>query len=160
VATGFAANSRQRHGAIVHSAGSFSESGDAQVATYIARAQTTSSTETVLTLNGAVANSTNLLVVPNNATVFFEIWLVARRADLDGESASWKISGCIDKAATAGSVAMIGAPNVQLVARDSSAWSTLVDADTVNGALRIKVTGENGKTIRWVAKIDTVEVIG
>lgn len=160
VATGFAANSRQRHGAVVHSAGSFSESGDAQVATYIARAQTTSSIETVLTLNGAVANSTNLLVVPNNATVFFEIWLVARRADLDGESASWKISGCIDKAATAGSVAMIGAPNVQLVARDSSAWTTLVDADTVNGALRIKVIGENGKTIRWVAKIDTVEVIG
>ena len=41
---------------------------------------------------------------------------------------------------------------------DVSAWTVLAQADVTNGALEILVTGEAGKTIRWMGAIDWIEV--
>ena len=44
------------------------------------------------------------------------------------------------------------------VGEDVAGWDATVEADDVNGALAIKVTGTAGITIRWVATVRTTEV--
>lgn len=41
----------------------------------------------------------------------------------------------------------------------ASAWVLNVSADTTNGAIDLKVTGESGVTINWGAKLESIEVI-
>ena len=160
VALGNSANTKSRYGAFALSSGSFGSSGDAQSLTLVARCITTSNTVTDLTLDGLAASVNNIVTIDADSTVFFEIALVARRTDVDNESAAWKISGCIDRNSLASSTAMVGAPNVQTLAKDTSAWNVSIIADTTNGALKVSAIGENAKTIRWVAKINLVEVKG
>ena len=38
-------------------------------------------------------------------------------------------------------------------------WSVDVSADNTNDALVVKVTGENSKTIRWVAFAKTIQLV-
>lgn len=40
----------------------------------------------------------------------------------------------------------------------AAAWTVAVVTDTTNGGFYFNVTGEAGKTIRWMVKIDGVEV--
>ena len=47
-----------------------------------------------------------------------------------------------------------------LMAEDQNAWNAVVEAENTGNALVIKVTGEAGKTIRWVAFVHTAEVSG
>ena len=39
-----------------------------------------------------------------------------------------------------------------------TAWSVAVEADNINDALVIKVTGENSKTIKWAAFVKTTQL--
>ena len=86
--------------------------------------------------------------------------VAARRADADNESAGWRFSGVIDRNTNAASTALVGAVTATTDAKDSSAWTVAVTADTTNGALIITATGETSKTIRWVAFVRTVEITG
>jgi hypothetical protein len=45
-----------------------------------------------------------------------------------------------------------------IVAETNPQWACDVVADTTNGALKIAVGGQVGKTIRWVGRLQTVEV--
>ena len=45
-----------------------------------------------------------------------------------------------------------------VVARDDENWQVDARADNTNNAIGIFVTGATGKTIRWVAEIETSEV--
>lgn len=133
----------------------FATAGDAQSRTYILKATTTNATQTEMLIAGA-----NRMVLANDTTWHFDIHVVARRTDTDNESAGYRFYGAIDRNATAGSTAIVGTVTENIDAEDTSAWSVTVDADTTNGALRVQVTGESGKTIRWVAFARTVEVTG
>jgi len=99
------------------------------------------------------------LSLPNDTTYAFSALIVARRTDANDESAGWKIEGVIDRNATAGTTALVGSIIITTIGGDSS-WSVDAVADTAYGSLKILVTGEASKTIRWVAKVDTVEVTG
>jgi hypothetical protein len=48
--------------------------------------------------------------------------------------------------------------NKIIVGKTSVSWDVRAAADVINGRLAIFVTGENGKTIRWVATVKTTEV--
>jgi phage-related tail fiber protein len=159
-ALGNSSTTKNKTGAFAYASGSFSSQGDAQSMLCIARAITTTNVQTELTFDGSAITSQNTVTIDSDSTVFFDIDLVARRTDIDNESAAWKISGCADRNALASSTAFVGSPNVQIIARDTSAWQAVVAIDTTAGSLRILVTGENGKNIRWVAKINLVEVKG
>jgi hypothetical protein len=157
---GYAATTRGLQSAEAFAAGSFAATGDAQRGLYVARGSTTTATPLVLTFDAGAAGTTNQVVLPNDATYIFRVSLVARRTDADNESAAYTFEGCIDRNANAASTALVGTPVKTILAEDTTAWDVAVSADTTNGALAITVTGQAAKTIRWVAKIETVEVVG
>jgi hypothetical protein len=147
-------------GKYAYGSGMFSAKGDAQTGMMVLRRSTTDATATVLTSDGNAASTTNQVILPNDSTYFFRAHVVARRTDVDGESAAYVFEGCIDRQTNAASTALVGTPSKVVLAEDTAAWDVSVSADTTNGGLAITVTGEAAKTIRWVAMVSTVEVSG
>jgi hypothetical protein len=47
----------------------------------------------------------------------------------------------------------VGAVSKTIIAETNVAWDATVTADATNGALKVTVTGEAAKTIRWVASV-------
>lgn len=152
------AGGRQAHarlyGQVAAGAGKFSARGDAQRSDFVLRNATSDGTQTELFLDGA----SQRLAIQDDTTWFFEIRIAARRTDANGESAAYILQGCIDR--NAGTVALVGSVTKTVLAEDTSAWDVTATADDANKALAVKVTGEAGKAIRWVAHVGTVEVTG
>jgi hypothetical protein len=128
-----------------------------QETTYVLVRETTDATQTEMFVR---TTATDRMVLTNDSTWRFEIDVVARRTDADGESASYKFVGCIDRNATAGSTALVGTVTKTVEQEDTAAWDVDVDADTTNGSLRIRVTGEASKTIKWAAFAKTIQIVG
>lgn len=140
----------------VQANGKFSANGDAQTSTFVLRRQTTNGTQTEIFLDGSSARMT----LANDTSWAFSILITARRTDADNESAAFKIEGGIDRQTNAASTALVAAITKTVLARDNAAWDVDAQADTTNGALVIKVTGEAAKTINWVARVTLVETTG
>lgn len=126
----------------------------------VLRGQTTSASALVLTADAAAASATNQVVLPDDSAFAFRILVVARRSDVDNESAGYEFTGVIDRNATAASTAFVGTPVKNVLAEDTVAWDVNVTANTTKGCLTITVTGQAGKTINWVATVWTSEVTG
>ena len=62
--------------------------------------------------------------------------------------------------ASAATVALVGAPVINLIAQDSGAstWTVAVAADTTLGCLAVTVTGQAATTIRWHCELESTEV--
>jgi len=119
----------------------------------IAGVVTSNATQTEIQLDGAGGGSR--ITLDNNSSVAFSIQVIARRTDADGEHDAWEIKGLIYRDANAASTTL---GPLQLNQISATAWAVDVGADTTNGSLRIRVTGESAKTIRWAATITTTEV--
>jgi len=143
-----------KHGQDSRAAGIFTAVGDAQTSVLVARKSTANATPAELFLNGSAARCT----IAADTTWAFEIMVVARRTDADNESAAYQFLGCIDN--NAGTTALVGSVTTVVVAEDTAGWDCAVTADNTNDALIVTVTGENAKTIQWVARIELVEVTG
>lgn len=142
-------------GGVVQSAGTFSHPGDAQIGSYIARGITSSNVFEEIYLDGS---SKQLLVQPNTS-IAYTITIIGRRTDgSSNEGAVYEIGGGIDRLDTLVSTRLIGVPTKTIFSEDNPDWDATVVANATNGSLSIKVKGEFGKTIRWVAHIKTVEV--
>lgn len=139
----------------VFSNGGFSSLGTCQTSEVLSNNTTSDSTTTTLHTDG----SSRHIRLPNNTTWLYKIRLVARRTDADGENAAWLFEGIIQKDGTNGSTAIVTDSDTK-TALVTTTWDGNVVADTTNGALQINVTGESGKTINWVAKVELVEVGG
>ena len=87
----------------------------------------------------------------------FRIYVVAASDDLS-EGAAYELKGLIKKGSTNASTALIGVVTKTVIAESVASWDANASADIGNGALRIEVTGEAEKIIRWVAFIEFVEV--
>lgn len=125
--------------------------------TYILRCITSNATPTNLTTDGLTqSGSSNVITIGDNTTSMYELYVVARRTDVDGEGASYKLNVTLDRNSGAASTALIDGDYKLVVAEDTSAWDINVSADTTNGALRVTVTGEAAKTIKWVAFVREV----
>lgn len=149
-----------KSGKFTYGSGEFSAVGDAQQGTFVLRRQTTTATPAVLTTDGGSGGVVNQVTLPNDSTFAFKILVVARRTDVNDESAGYEFSGVIDRNANAASTALVGTVTKTVLAEDTTAWDVNVTADTTNGGLKVEVTGEAGKTIRWVATVWTSEVTG
>jgi hypothetical protein len=147
-------------GKYAYASGQFTAAGDAQFGMMVLRAQTSDDTITVLTSDAEAASLNNQVILPNDSTYFFRVNIVARRSDINNESAAYIFEGCIDRNSTPASTSFIGAPSKQLLAEDTMVWDANLVADTVYGGLSISVVGEAGKSIKWVATVQTVEVTG
>lgn len=141
-----------KHGQRAHSSGIFNNAGDAQTSVLVARRITTNATPAPLFLNGADIK----LMIADDTTWAFTVVVVARRTDANNESAAYRFEGCVDR--NAGTTALVGTVTKTVVAEDSAGWDCNVTADDTNDALVITATGEAGKTIQWVARVELVEV--
>lgn len=142
------------YAAHAHAAGPFSATGDAQGMFLTLRRQTTNSTPAELFLDG----SSLRMAIPTDTTWGFDIMVTARRTDANGESAFYRFEGCIDN--NAGTTALVGSVVSATPIEDTAGWACAVTADDTNDALIITVTGENAKTINWVARAHIVQVTG
>ncbi|RAI57199.1 glycosyl hydrolase family 28-related protein [Roseicella frigidaeris] len=151
--------------------GCFSTPGDAQAGEFVLRRQTTDAAATVLTLDGLAPGAGNLLSLPGNAAFAAKLLLVARQvggtAGTVGDCASWGRDILVRRGASASATVVLAPGSATPVAPSNggdsaanSAWKMAIVADTSNGALAITVQGEANKTINWVARILSVEVVG
>lgn len=121
---------------------------------YILHGQTTNATETEIYIGGV---SGSRIPVAENATIFYEANIVARRTDAPNESAGWELQAVVDN--FSGTTADVGDVYEIAAARDDSSWLVDVRGDDTNDAIGVWVTGAAGKTIRWTAVVQTMEVI-
>jgi len=148
-----------RHqGAIMQSAGRFVISGDAQVGNYLLKGATTSNLPRQLYLDGP--SGTTPLIIPDNSTWTFKITVTAHRTDANDGHAGFYIKGVIYRRSGPETTGLQGRPVVEIISQSNPSWTINTTADNVNGCLAITVLGETGKTIRWLAHIETVEITG
>lgn len=141
-------------GGIVHASGSFAMPGDAQSSSFILRNTSTSNALVELYLDGA----SDRLLIPSNMTWAFYVMLAGHMIGTS-YSATYEFRGALRKDATSGSLRLLNL-NKTTVAKDDLTWDADVSVDTFNGALRIRAKGNTGQSVRWVAKVSTVEVGG
>jgi len=142
------ANGMRAHGS------RFTVAGDAQDSTVNVKVETTTATQTTLSLHGGGA-----LLIPADTTWAVSALVVARRTDVDGENAAFRIDACIKRDAGS-TTALVGTPIVTpLGATAGSTWAATLTTSTP-GNINVRVTGEAGKTIRWLANIRIAHVSG
>jgi hypothetical protein len=143
-------------GSVVQANGRFATSGDAQAGRYILRANTVSNFPSEGFMDGQGGNIR--LVLPDNATWTFRVLVTAQRTDQNDGRAGFEFKGIIYRTAGVDSVNIQGQVMSEQIASSNQSWGVIVDADQSNGSLRVQFVGENGKIIRWVALVETVEV--
>jgi|SRR5271157_807785 len=143
-------------GGVVQASGRFASTGDAQTGRYMVRTVTLNNSPTEAFVDG-VAGSIRL-VLDDNSTWTFRIMMTAQRTDASDGRAGYELKGVIYRITGAASVAIQGTVSSEQIGASNQPWKVTATADTVNGSLKIQVTGQNGKQIRWVALVETVEV--
>ena len=147
------------YGMRAYASGRFAATGDAQVATMVARNTTSNATPTNLFLDGSSAR----VVVPANSSGVAMISIVARTNTAGDQHMTWRRRVNWERGVAVGTVSI----DVETVGTDRGytggawgagpAWSAAITADTTNGAIDISVTGAAATNIRWVASIEWVE---
>jgi hypothetical protein len=152
-------------GQVAFSSGSFSVArGTSQWSVYSLFRKTIDATTLVLTSTGLNANNAlEALRLPFNSLFLFKGMVVARQeaAGLAVDSSAWEIKALVRKGGLDTEIEFVGTPTITLVAQTTgaSAWTVTLEVDNVTyGAMQIKVTGEAARTIRWAARLDSVEV--
>jgi hypothetical protein len=146
-------------GQYAQASGQIAALGDAQASRLTMNGKTVNVTPLEIFLDG-LAGGSERLVLPNDTTWAFRMLIVARRTDVDDESAAYQLLGCIDRNANAASTALVGSVTKTVIAEDTAGWDVNATADNVNGALIVTVTGENAKTLYWVCAVELTQVTG
>jgi len=142
----------------------FIREGDAQSSVMTLAAITTDGTSRIMTADGGnptCVDRINVFTLEPGATAMFALLIAARTRDAD-EVMGWHIKGLITRPMTSGDVHIVGLPSLeswQGTAGTTHAWQVDIDADKAGQYLRIAVTGELGKTIGWIARLTTAELI-
>lgn len=149
-------------GAEAYSSGQFTVNGDAQRRRFILRITTTTATAATLATDAGAAATINQVVLFYNTSAYAVRGTVVARENATGAAKSFEFQALIKRGADAASVALVGSPTVTTLFADTgtTAWAVSITANTALGCLSIAVTGEAAKTIRWVADVQTVEVVG
>ena len=144
-------------GKISFSNDNFSAVGDSQQGLFVLRIGTTDATPSVLTTNNTTGSNGNQILLPTNSAYAFHGTIVARQQASAGTAcAAWKIEGLIRKEGTNNTTVLVNSATTVL--DNTPAWGMALSADTINGGLKIEVTGAAATNIRWVATIHTSEV--
>jgi hypothetical protein len=134
-------------------------SGITQASILLPAVQTTDATVTTLRSNSSAATTNNQLTLPSNSAYYVRGSCIANVTGA-GNTKAWSFEAAIKRGANAAATSIVGAVIKNIVAADAGAstWDITVDADTTNGALRVRVTGQAATTIRWVCRLDSTEV--
>ena len=160
VAIGYQSSSPTK-GKYSFASGRFASNGDAQTGSYVLRSDTINATSEVVTTNNSAADATNQIILPDNSAYSFLGSIIARQQAAGGSDyAAWEIKGAIIRNGNAAATTL-GSYNINTLSKTAGAtsWSIALSADTTNGGLAITVTGAASTNIRWVASINTSEVV-
>lgn len=140
-------------GQVAHASGSFGADGDAQTSVLTARKTTSNEIPTDLFLDG----SSSFFTLSDSSTYGLVVTVIGRRADGLNESAMYVLRACADR--NSGVSALVGSIDKSVIAEDNAPW----DANILIGAtgadeLNVRVIGEAGKTIAWVARIEVTQI--
>jgi hypothetical protein len=146
-------------GKIAITGSNISGSGQSQMGIIVLLGATTDATPRILnSTNNATSNTTNQLVLANSQAMTFTGTIVARQQAAGGTaSAAWKVEGLIRREANAASTTLVASTVTDI--SNVPAWVIALTADTTNGALAVTATGAAATNIRWVATLQTSEVI-
>lgn len=140
--------------------GNFSVAGDAQACRFVLRRTSSSATPVVLTTDLGTAAATNTITMPNNSAYGFDGNVIARSST---DWKMWRIQGGIGRGANAAATA-VGTSGATVTAVDGTAgastWALSATANTTLGGLEITGTGAASTSIKWVAEVQTAEVVG
>lgn len=158
---GYYAATRGIYGAEAHASGRFGAQGDAQRERFIMRKATTDATSIAIAADGTAASSLNQVVMPDSSAYAFNGYVVARN-NATGDCAKWLVDGLAKRGSGVATTAIVGTPTVTKSFSDSgaSAWTLTATANTTLGCIAFTVTGVAATSIKWVADIQTVEVVG
>jgi hypothetical protein len=145
-------------GAAANFTGLRADLGHVQSGLIVLLCLTANATPVVLTSDFLTASSSNQVVLPNNSAFAFSGTIVARQQAAGGTaSAAWRVEGLIRREANAASTTLISSA-VNTIS-NVPAWTLAITANTTNGSLTFTATGASATNIRWVATIQTSEVI-
>jgi hypothetical protein len=122
-------------GEVAFSTAAFSAAGDFKETNRFAVATTSNATP-----------SDSTFALGNNSTLSFLAKVTARRTDADGENDGWEFKGLIHRDANAASTTLDA---LQVNQIGATGWTADITADTSGGGVKVTLTGEAAKTIRW-----------
>jgi hypothetical protein len=155
IVVGAGAISRGVLDAQIVASGSFAAAGDAQAGVSVLRGLATSTATTVLTVNNTTATTNNQVILPDNSSYMFKAFVTAKSTTSNDEGA-WEFSGSISRYAGANTTVLRVVNKTKIWA--SQAYDVSIVADTTNGGLAVRAIGITGGNVRFVAKVETVEV--
>lgn len=133
-------------------------SGANQFSLLTLRIATADATPTAATSTGSAADTTNQVILPNNATFRVSGKVVAmQKASLGTDTASYSFEALVRRGANAAATVLKWS-SVTVDFEDNAAWDLAIAADTANGGLSVTVTGA-ATNIRTVVSAHAVEVI-
>jgi hypothetical protein len=130
--------------------------GNAQTGHFIFVANTTDATTTTLTSTGSTGSPAYIMSMTNQCAYSFIGTVVAKRQGTTNASA-WKVEGMIVRGASEATTTLVVGTVTAI--SNANGWSLTLVADTTYGGLLIRGTGQAGVNIRWVAAINSAEVV-
>lgn len=155
IVVGAGAITRNIINANVIASGVFAAAGDAQSGFYVLRRLSTSVTPAALTVNNAAASTDNQVILPDNSSYMFKVFVTAKSTTSNDEGA-WEFNGSISRYAGANTTVIRVVNKTKIWA--SQAYDVNIVADIVNGGLSVQAVGIASGSVRFVAKVETVEV--
>jgi hypothetical protein len=143
-------------GCVVQASGRFGSSGDAQTGRYLLRTVTVNNTATESFVDGT--NGSVRLVLPDNSTWAFTATIAAHQTNASGGHAGYKIEGIVFRDSGVATTGIQGSVVKTVLGESHPVWDANLVADTTSGCLKVLVSGENTKIIRWVTLIETIEI--
>ena len=135
--------------------GIFAAAGDAQSGLYILRGLATSTSTFTLTVNNTTATTNNQVILPDNSSYMFKVFVTAKSTTSNDEGA-WEFNGSISRYAGANTTVVRTVNKTKIWS--SQAYDVNIVADAVNGGLSVQAIGVASGSVRFVAKVETVEV--
>ncbi len=142
-----------------HAAGSFSADGDAQIRTFVLRADTTDATSEEMYINNNSGGGK--LIVPADTVWDFRVEVVARITSVNnqGNGARYSFYGGIKN--VGGTTSIVASTVSQETVREDTGLvgaSVSVAANDTDDTLAVNITGIAATDINWVAKVEVVQV--
>jgi hypothetical protein len=148
-------------GAIAHSSGRVTTTGDVQTRSMTLFTQTTNATPSVLRTTTSAVSSSNILNNRNYTLQAIKGRCIARTPGSTVDYAVWEFTALLNRGADAASSALLVllvTPALLASGGTGVTWGLSVTADTTNGGLLVTGTGEAGKTITWGCDLNALEV--
>jgi hypothetical protein len=145
IALGQAAKAIQSY-EIAQGAGLISDPGDAQVSKLVQKCTT----------NSATSTSVAEVCMQNYSNILFSSYVVGRGSN---KYAAFRVAGSANREGNAASTQVLGEVSIDTYVNTNSDYAVNAVADTSNGKIEIKVTGDASASMQWVTSTTVTKII-